>query len=68
MGSHRDCQFCGGTGVKLARQQTEKERILDWLLRQPAVKAQAFFWNYSSRTERRKAMMREMKKELDNAN
>ena len=42
--------------------------LLNWLLRLPAVKGQAFFWNYSSRTERRKAMMREMKKELDNAN
>ena len=47
----------------------EKDAILfRWLLRLPAVKGQAFFWNYSSRTERRKAMMREMKKELDNAN
>lgn len=34
--------------------------LLAWLLRQPAVKAQAYFWNYSSRTERKKAMRKGM--------
>lgn len=40
-----------------------KAALLDWLLRLPVVKAQAYFWNYSSRTERRKAMLADMKKE-----
>lgn len=38
----------------------EDSDILAWLLRLPAVKAQAYFWNYSSRTERRKAMKSDM--------
>lgn len=41
----------------------DDQDILQWLLRQPAVKAQAYFWNYSSRTERKKAMRRDMVKE-----
>lgn len=40
----------------------EKSALLDWLLRLPAVKAQAYFWNFSSRTERRKAMLADMRK------
>lgn len=45
----------------------EKDRsdaeLLHWLLSQPAVKAQAFFWNHLSRTERKKAMLAAMTKE-----
>lgn len=37
--------------------------ILAWLLRLPALKAQAYFWNYSSRRERKKAMIDDMKKD-----
>jgi hypothetical protein len=40
--------------------------LLAWLLRLPAVKGQAYFWNYSSRTERKKAMRRDMQKETKN--
>lgn len=49
--------------AKVTRQAFDKESIFDWLLRQPAVKAQAYFWNYSSRSERKKAMRRDMAKE-----
>lgn len=40
------------------REVTDAE-LFAWLLRLPAVKAQAYFWNYSSRTERKKAMRRD---------
>ncbi len=50
-------------GIKLAVAETDAE-LLAWLLRLPAVKAQAYFWNHSSRTERKKAMRRDMAKEL----
>jgi hypothetical protein len=43
--------------------RTTDESLFQWLLRLPAVKAQAYFWNYSSRTERRKAMLRDMRKD-----
>ena len=48
--------------IKLAAAETDSE-ILNWLLRQPAVKAQAYFWNYSSRRERKKAMQKDMKEQ-----
>lgn len=44
----------------VANHITENSDILDFLLRQPAVKAQAYFWNYSSRRERRKAIKSDM--------
>lgn len=44
-------------------QRTTDESLFQWLLRQPAVKAQAYFWNYSSRSERRKAILADMRKE-----
>ena len=47
----------------MADRYIDNAEIFMWLLRQPAVKAQAYFWNYSSRRERRKAMLADMKKE-----
>lgn len=41
-----------------------RAELFSWILRQPAVIAQAYFWNYSSRTERRKAMLTDMKREV----
>lgn len=47
----------------LTRQQTkgdaEDANMFRWLMTLPPIKAQAYFWNYSSRTERRKAMRRD---------
>lgn len=40
--------------------------LLNWLISLPAVKAQAYFWNYSSRRERRKAMLADMRKDAKN--
>lgn len=40
-----------------------ERELFNWLLRLPAVDAQAYFWNYSSRTERRKAMLADMRKD-----
>lgn len=34
--------------------------LLYWLLKLPAIKAQAYFWNHSSRSERKKAMKKDM--------
>ena len=39
----------------------EKSAAFDWLLTLPAVKAQAYFWNNSSRSERKKAILRDMR-------
>lgn len=36
--------------------ESEKAKLLDWLVSQRPVVAQAFFWNYSSRKERIKAI------------
>lgn len=38
-------------------------QLFAWLISLPAIKAQAYFWNYSSRRERRKAMLADMHKE-----
>jgi len=45
---------------KSAKASEADAELLAWLLRLPAVKAQAYFWNYSSRTERKKAMRKDM--------
>lgn len=42
-------------------ENAKKAELFDWLLAQPAVVAQAFFWNYSSRSERKKAIRNAMK-------
>lgn len=42
---------------------SEDELLFQWLLKQPALKAQAYFWNYSSRKERKKAMKKDMQRD-----
>jgi len=51
------------SGIKLAVSESDAA-LFAWLLRLPAVKAQAYFWNHSSRTERKKAMRRDMAKDI----
>lgn len=38
----------------------ENSAMFDWLMSQPTVKAQSYFWNYSGRKERRKAILKDM--------
>jgi len=46
--------------VLSAAAMVEKAALFDWLISLPAVKAQAYFWNHSSRSERKKAMRTDM--------
>ena len=44
------------------RSESSDAKIFAWLMSLSPVQAQAYFWNYSSRKERKKAMKKDMQK------